>query len=79
MEEEEIEIGDVGFLNDGSFIRFFNVVRPREHPVNSADVLKDMEEMPLSAEYSVYENTQDIPRGPLCTATVSHKKPSQTR
>jgi hypothetical protein len=31
---DQVSIGDIGYLNEGSFIRMFNVLLPWDHPSN---------------------------------------------
>lgn len=68
--EDRVEIGDVGFLSHGSFIRMFNVMRP---PTESGGTLPE--------DYEALQANQDIHRSLLrpmikMSKNISLKSPS---
>ncbi|KZT65362.1 hypothetical protein DAEQUDRAFT_531069 [Daedalea quercina L-15889] len=67
----EIEIGDVGFMENGQFVRLFNPTLPREHPVNRTWGLpKDFRKLELP-EKLIYEKDLTLASDSLCSRHVT--------
>lgn len=69
---KEILIGDVGYILDGGFYRFFNVTRPQDDTVNSRGVPPNFEVLSLDAsEEGIHHVEGLIPAGSvLCSRKV---------
>lgn len=39
----EVQIGDVGYILEGAFVRLFNVISPQEYPVPDSDLPEGFE------------------------------------
>lgn len=72
----EVEIGDVGFVDDGSFIRLFNALHPADHPMNARGVPEQFSILAVNGDELLHTNDQYLPPGPVCTATTTFTKTS---
>ena len=69
----EVEIGDVGYVSEGAFIRLFNAMRPADDAINAKGV---------PASFVMLEPNPDLLRsgehhlspGPICTTTTSYRE-----
>lgn len=68
-ESGEVEIGDVGFLQDGGFHRLFNITVDETHPFNKDGVPEGF--TPLTDKPRINFRPGDIPKGPLTSRHVS--------
>ncbi|EKM48633.1 uncharacterized protein PHACADRAFT_266239 [Phanerochaete carnosa HHB-10118-sp] len=69
----EVEIGDVGYVSEGAFIRLFNALHPADHPINVHGVPEGF--VMLEPNPSLLRSDkQHISPGPICTATTSHRE-----
>lgn len=66
--EGEIQIGDVGFIHDGKFIRLFNAVRPPDDPLNSRGVPDNFVKVEVG---HVDTRPHHISKGALCTTSLT--------
>ncbi|THH02772.1 hypothetical protein EW026_g167 [Hermanssonia centrifuga] len=66
----EVEIGDVGFIQDGAFFRLFNVTVAKNHPLNEHGVPDDFVKLELN---SLLHNVIDhhLDEGPLSSRSVT--------
>ena len=66
-----IEIGDVGFIENGQFVRLFNPTLPREHPVNRVWGLpKDFRRLDI-ADRLVFDKELTFSSDSLCSRHVT--------
>ena len=68
---DSVEIGDVGFIRQGSFHRLFNVLLPYDHPSHQDGVPQDHE--PLILRTASQTNTGRIQPNNLRSSGVSDK------
>lgn len=73
---EQVEIGDVGFLHDGQFIRLFNVTRPTHDPLNAKGTPKHFDVLSIREENNVQTHDGTVASGPLHTASVTPGGPT---
>lgn len=66
---DDVRIGDVGYIWDGCFIRLFNTMLPRSHPVNQDGVPKGYKVMKHSPK-DICKRESYLAAGPLCSQTV---------
>lgn len=72
----EILVGDVGYLRDGSFFRFFNATLPADDPINSSiGVPEDFERLVLPSHH-FQKRPHYLPANPnvICSASVSRRE-----
>lgn len=65
------EIGDVGFLHEGRFIRLFNVTRPVEDLLNSKGVPRRFSVLSLQEGSLLQIHNEPVAAQPVCTSSVS--------
>ncbi|KAH9941396.1 hypothetical protein B0H21DRAFT_676104, partial [Amylocystis lapponica] len=66
----EVLPGDVGFVYEGQFIRFFNATLPATHHINERGVPDDYE--PLDFPHFLRIRREGaLPRGPMCSRGVT--------
>jgi len=63
-------IGDVGYVYNGSFFRFFNVTMPREHPFNGRGVPHGFIPLAYDAEELLDRVDPYLPQVPICSQGV---------
>lgn len=69
----EVEIGDVGFVSEGQFIRLFNAMRPAGDPLNTRGVPSGFVVLQPSEEH-LFDNPTFLAKGAICTATMSCRR-----
>ncbi|GJE89740.1 hypothetical protein PsYK624_058460 [Phanerochaete sordida] len=69
----EVELGDVGFVSEGSFIRLFNAMRPAHDPINDDGVPPDFVILQVN-ERLLHSAKQHVSPGPICTTTTTYRK-----
>ncbi|EKM58726.1 uncharacterized protein PHACADRAFT_182972 [Phanerochaete carnosa HHB-10118-sp] len=72
-EHGEIEVGDVGYVSEGQFIRLFNAMRPEQDPLNALGVPKGFVMLEPNARHSFSAPTHVSP-GPICTTSTTSRK-----
>ena len=70
----EVEIGDVGFIFNNSFIRLFNVMFPSSHPANAGGVPRDFVPLQLSPDDQLKRS--DFPAGPIMSPSTMLRRVS---
>lgn len=70
----EVEIGDVGYITDGSFRRLFNSMHNRNHAINRNGVPAGF--VPLRVPEELRQRRPNVvkPREPLCSDSVKTSK-----
>ena len=63
---DPVDIGDVGFIQDGRFCRLFNVYLPADHPSQTRGVPQGFERLAPG-----HKDRQSLARGDYCSASVS--------
>lgn len=69
----EVEIGDVGYVSEGTFIRLFNALRPADDPIN-ADGVPEGFVMLRPNPRLLRSGEQHVSPGPICTTTTTYRK-----
>ncbi|GJE89358.1 fungal specific transcription factor domain-containing protein [Phanerochaete sordida] len=69
----EVELGDVGFVSEGQFIRLFNAMRPAGDPLNTRGVPSGFVVLQPSEEH-LFDNPTFLAKGAICTATMSCRR-----
>lgn len=69
----EVEIGDVGFVDDGAFHRLFNAMRPRDDALNSAGIPKGFVQLRMDERFLDRDDKYLFP-GPIFTRTMTCTK-----
>lgn len=69
----EVEIGDVGFVSEGQFIRLFNAMQSADHAVNARGVPAGFVMLQAADEF-LHDNERHLLPGPICTTTTSYRK-----
>lgn len=67
---DQVRVGDVGFILQGRFTRFFNALLPANHPAQGYDLPNDFE--PLNMGQFGNVRTMNLYRGDYCSHTVTH-------
>ena len=70
---DEVEIGDVGYISEGEFIRLFNATKPADHSLNSRGVPKGFTVLEPSA-WLLRSEEQHLPPGPICTTSTHYRE-----
>ncbi|GJE91470.1 hypothetical protein PsYK624_076200 [Phanerochaete sordida] len=70
----EVQLGDVGFVEDGRFYRLFNVTRPADDPLNRFGVPEGFETLQINEELHRHVEEQYLPPGPVCTTSTTWRK-----
>lgn len=74
----DVEIGDVGFVNEGRFIRLFNVMLPATDPVNARGVPDDFTVLEVDNEgHHLESHSRLVPVGSVSTASVHYEDSSR--
>ena len=66
---DQVRIGDVGFILDGQFTRFFNALLPADHPLQGYNLPRDFE--PLNMGHFGNTRTRKLPHDDYCSPTVT--------
>ncbi|KZT63899.1 hypothetical protein DAEQUDRAFT_679571 [Daedalea quercina L-15889] len=66
----EVYVGDVGFIDEGSFHRVFNATNPEDHPANKYGVPSGYKPFTLTSEFSSYKKPGALAPGALCSRTI---------
>ncbi|KAI0337068.1 hypothetical protein BDW22DRAFT_1364574 [Trametopsis cervina] len=69
-ELDEVQIGDVGYLWEGSFCTLFNPTLPANHPVNKNGVPDGFVPLKFNSNELVRRRDAYLPDGPVCSQTV---------
>ncbi|GJE89753.1 hypothetical protein PsYK624_058590 [Phanerochaete sordida] len=72
---DEVEIGDVGYVSEGEFIRLFNAMRPADDPLNADGVPSGFVILQPSARL-LRSDEHHLPPGPVCTTTTTYRQAS---
>ena len=70
----DVEIGDVGFIDDGCFYRLFNAIRSKDDPINKDGVPINFEPLRLPPEQRHLSYQVVKPGEPLCSDSVRKVK-----
>lgn len=74
----DVEIGDVGFVNEGRFIRLFNAMLPATDPVNAGGVPDDFTVLEVDDKgHHPESHSRLVPVGSVSTASVHYEHSSQ--
>ena len=66
---DKVRVGDVGYMRDGHFIRFFNALLPADHPAQGYELPHDF--VPLNMGNFGNIRTLIFPHGDYCSPTVA--------
>ena len=69
----EVEIGDVGYISEGTFIRLFNALRPAGDPANAGGVPEGFVMLKPNTSL-LFSGEQHVSPGPICTTTTTYRK-----
>ncbi|KIP05409.1 hypothetical protein PHLGIDRAFT_152182 [Phlebiopsis gigantea 11061_1 CR5-6] len=69
----EVQIGDVGFIDNGVFFRLFNAMKSSTADINSNGVPQGFEPLPPTG-YTVHKTDNYLQEGPICTTSVSYQR-----
>lgn len=72
----QVEIGDVGYLDDGCFYRLFNAIRSDTDPINSLGVPDNFVQLRVPVELRHTRQRVVDPGVPLCSKSVEKRKMS---
>jgi len=72
-----VDVGDVGYIRGGIFIRLFNALHPEDHPSNLEFGVPDDHE-PLSPKVSNHLKIGTLKRGHYCSAGVNITQAPET-
>ncbi|EKM58722.1 uncharacterized protein PHACADRAFT_117831 [Phanerochaete carnosa HHB-10118-sp] len=72
-EPREVEIGDVGYVSEGRFIRLFNAMRPKGDTLNACGMPKGFEVLKANEE-NLFSDPMHVDPGPICTTTTTFRK-----
>lgn len=70
----EVQIGDVGYVDDGCFYRLFNAIRPASDPLNKWGVPENFVELVVNADFALHTEENYLQPGPVCTTSTAWKK-----
>ena len=71
---EEVEIGDVGFINEGRFYRLFNACREKHDPINKGNGVPDGF-VPLEIPPNLlHRHDEYLSPGPVCSVRTRCRK-----
>lgn len=66
----EVEIGDIGYIQDGGFYRLFNATRPVDHPINEHFRCPEAYQPLVTNDRLCYTRPHAIPPGTLCSKSI---------
>ena len=70
---DEVEIGDVGYVSEGEFIRLFNTMKPAGDPLNANGVPSGFV-MLQPGPWLLRSDEHHLPPGPVCTTTTTYRQ-----
>lgn len=68
--QDEVRIGDVGYVWEGSFCTLFNITLPETHPVNRNGVPDGFTPLKFNPAELVRRRDAYLPDAPICSQTV---------
>ncbi|GJE88442.1 hypothetical protein PsYK624_045250 [Phanerochaete sordida] len=69
----DVQIGDVGFVSEGQFIRLFNAMYPADHPINVYGVPQNFVVLQPDRRH-FRTRPRYVAPGPICTSTTRFQK-----
>ena len=70
----EVQIGDVGYIDDGAFYRLFNATLPGDDPTNKGGVPEDFVPLRLPTELRHIQHNVVKPGEPLKSDSIRKRK-----
>ena len=70
----EVQIGDVGFVEDGCFYRLFNAMRPKSDPANARGVPEGFVQLEIDESELVHTTQDFLQPGPVYSTQSLQRK-----
>ncbi|GJE89743.1 hypothetical protein PsYK624_058490 [Phanerochaete sordida] len=69
----DVQIGDVGYISEGAFIRLFNALHSKDDPINADGVPAGFSQLRPNGQL-LRSSEQHVSPGPICTTTTTYRK-----